>query len=249
MSLTLEPVDGLPEFGEGDAVGELIGKRLNNKGIELNDADVIVVAQKIVSKSEGAAVELETIEPGPLAGRFAPEAGKDPRVIQAILDHSERIIKMENGVIISETTHGFICANAGLDTSNIEQEGVILPLPEDPDRSARRIRDQIDDETGTAPAVVISDTWGRPWREGQVNFAIGVSGMGALRDYRGETDTNGQELEETIIAEADELASAAELVMGKTREVPAVLVRGYHRVGEQGTGQELVRPAEKDFFR
>ena len=244
--LKLQPVRGLPEIQPGDLLGPRLSELIQGKELA---GDVLVIAQKIVSKAEGCAIDLDSIDPGKMARAYAPKAGKDPRVIQAIFDHSRRIIKMESGVIIAETHHGFVCANAGLDMSNIEENDTILPLPEDPDRSALRIRDALKNELDSAPAVIITDTWGRPWREGQVNFAIGVDGLNPLRDYRGQRDSFGKQLEETIIAEADELAGAAELVMGKTKKVPAVLIDGYQRPEGMGTGRDLVRNPEKDFFR
>lgn len=246
MSLSFHPVQNLPDIRAGDDLGTMLGETIKNQSIT---GDVLVVAQKIVSKAEDCGIELNSIEPGKMAQAYAPKASKDPRVIQAIFDQAHRIIKMEAGVIIAETHHGFVCANAGLDMSNLEEEGVILPLPEDPDQSAWRIHEKLSDILDDAPAVIISDTWGRPWREGQVNFAIGAFGLNPLRDYRGEHDTSGKELEETIIAEADELAAGAELVMRKTNKIPAVLVEGYDSPGEKGTAQTLVRDPETDFFR
>jgi len=249
MALEIKPVENLPEFKPGDDVGTIVAEHVLAGEMTLSDDDVLVVAQKIISKAEGCAIDLDSIEPGKLAKGFAPEAGKDPRVVQAILDQSRRVIKMEDGVIISETRHGFVCANAGIDTSNVNDEGVVLPLPGDPDQSAFRLREQVREATGQSPAVVISDTWGRPWREGQVNFAIGVNGLNPLRDHRGKQDTSGQELTETVIADADELAAAAELVMGKTKAIPVALVTGYRKVSEHGNGRDLVRAPERDFFR
>jgi coenzyme F420-0:L-glutamate ligase/coenzyme F420-1:gamma-L-glutamate ligase len=249
MGLRLEPIEGLPDIDESHSIGALIGRKLGESEWELTEDDVIVIAQKVVSKAEGATVKLNEVEPTPLAERYAPEVGKSPEMVQAILDHSRRVIKMKPGAIIAETPHGFVCANAGLDTSNVKQDGTALGLPEDPDASAERISSAIESETGTAPAVIVADTWGRPWREGQVNFAIGVHGMEPLVDHRGTTDVHGQELEETMVAAADELAGAAELVMGKTREVPAVLVRGAEIGSGSGSAKTLIRPEDRDYFR
>jgi len=236
----------LPDIQAGDNLGRLIAEAIEEQNL---NGTVLVIAQKIVSKAEDCAISLERIEPGKMARAYAPKADKDPRVIQAIFDHSRRVIKMEAGVIIAETDHGFVCANAGLDMSNLEREGEILPLPPAPDQSAKQIRRELTELDGGPPAVIISDTWGRPWREGQVNFAIGVAGMEPLRDYRGTHDTSGHVLEETVIAEADELAGAAELVMGKTKKVPAVIIDGYQSPGEKGTARDLIRDPEMDFFR
>ncbi len=247
MSLTVRELSGLPEATpDRDLVSDL-ARALSQHTVR--EGDVLCVAQKVVSKWEDRSFPLSGVDPSPLAERYAPEIGKDPRLVQAILDHSRRVIRMHEQVLITETPHGFICANAGLDQSNLDGEDRVLALPEDPDRSADRIRAGLAETLGTTVAVIITDTWGRPWRLGQVNVCIGLSGRRALRDHRGEPDDFGEELTETVIAEADELAGAAELVMEKSRRVPAVLISGLDDVEPEETGRALLRPPSEDLFR
>jgi len=209
--------------------------------------DVFVIAQKIVSKAEGRVVILDAIVPSARAAKWAQEWGKDPRVIELVLRESKRIIRMERGVIVAETSHGFVCANAGVDLSNAD-EGTAILLPDDPDASARVLQARLCEALGADIGIIISDTFGRPWREGLVNVALGVAGVAALIDYRGERDANGKLLQATIIALADELASAAELVMGKADRVPIAIIRGVASAA-RGSGRDLIRPEEKDLFR
>ena len=242
--LELIGVEGLPEVRRGDDLGEMIASRA-----ELQPGDIVVVAQKVVSKSEGRVLDLTTVTPGDEALRLAPGlvAAPDPRVVQVVLDESVRVLR-SNRVLITETRHGFVCANSGVDHSNVAESDSVTLLPEDPDASAERLRRRIHELTGVAVGVIVSDTFGRPWRLGIVNVALGVAGLPALVDLRGSVDDAGKPLRATVLAVADDVASAAGLVMGKTRRTPAVIVRGLGLEGE-GRGCDLVRPAAEDLFR
>jgi coenzyme F420-0:L-glutamate ligase / coenzyme F420-1:gamma-L-glutamate ligase len=246
--LRLIGVPGMPEVEAGERLPSLIVTSLRGAGIAVVEGDILVVAQKIVSKAEGRIVELAAIEPGELAREWATRYDKDARMVEVVLQESERIVRMERGVLISETRHGFICANAGVDASNVEPEVVTL-LPEDADRSARDIQAALEREFKTRVAVIVSDTFGRPWREGIVNVAIGVAGIAPLIDYRGQLDSHGRPLKVTVIAIADELASAAELLMQKTAGVPVVIIRGFDYTAREASVSELIRPPETDLFR
>src|SRR5262245_27515523 len=239
---------GLPEIARGDDVGALIAGAVARDGRTIETGDVFVVAQKIVSKAEGAIVELDTVTPSPRAGAWAATYGKDPRLVEVVLRESRRIVRMERGIIIAETSHGFVCANAGVDASNVTM-GLVTVLPRDPDASAERIREALSRAFGRAIGVIVSDTFGRPWREGVVNVALGVAGLRPLLDYRGCRDPFGRRLESTVMAVADELASAAELVMRKTAGMPVAIVRGAAEWVGEGTGRMLVRDASLDLFR
>jgi len=241
-------VEGVVEVKPGDNLVDLIGSALRESKEELFDGDVLVVAQKIVSKAENRVVRLETIEPSLRAKEWAAAYDKDPRVVEVVLRESKRIVRMERGVLIAETEHGFVCANAGVDVSNVA-DGTVTLLPKDSDASARTIREGLQSEFGVSLAVIISDTFGRPWREGLVNVALGVSGMAPLIDYRGLEDSHGNVLKVTVIAIADELASAAELMMKKSAGVPVVIVRGLEYQRSEATGRALIRAAELDLFR
>jgi coenzyme F420-0:L-glutamate ligase / coenzyme F420-1:gamma-L-glutamate ligase len=241
-------VPGIPEVAEGDDVAALIARALRNARIEAVDGDVLVVAQKIVSKAEGRIVKLDSVEPSARAQEWASAYDKDARVVEVVLRESKRIVRMERGVLISETEHGFVCANAGVDTSNVA-EGKVTLLPKDPDASARRIWSELEAAFGVRLAVIVSDTFGRPWREGLVNVALGVSGIAPLIDYRGQKDSHGNALKVTVIAIADELASAAELVMKKSAGIPAAIVRGLEYEARESSGGELIRAQELDLFR
>ena len=242
-------VEGLPEVHEGDDVGAMVAQAAAKGGASIEAGDVVVVTQKIVSKAEGRVVVLSDVTPSGFAEKIAARYDKDPRLVEVVLQESSRVVRMDQGVIITETRHGFICANAGVDQSNVETHGEVALLPIDPDASAASIREAIARDAGVEAAVIISDTFGRPWREGCTDVAIGVAGMEALVDYRGVTDPAGHELRATVIAVADEIASAAELVMGKLDRVPAAIVRGY-AYNPGGTGASvLVRPPEGDLFR
>ena len=236
MRLEIVAVAGLPEIRPGDDLAAFI------RGV---DASVVVaIAQKIVSKAEGAIVDLREIQPSALARAWAEEWNKDARLVELILAQSRRIVKMERGVIISETRHGFVCANAGVDQSNIEGEHFATILPDDPDASARRLHASLG-----CGAVIITDTFGRPWREGLVDVAIGVAGLQALDDYRGRTDRHGRKLASTILATADQLAAAAGLVMRKEAGCPVALIRGFEWQPAEGSAQSLLRKPAQDLFR
>ncbi len=246
--LRVVPVSGLPEFTEGMAVGTEIAARA-----EPLDGDVVVVSQKIVSKAERRIRRLSSVTPGREARRLAAELGKEPALVELILAESREVLRAERGVLITETRHGFVCANAGIDSSNLPEEGTVALLPEDPDASARRIRAEVVGEPRLpAIAVVISDSFGRAWRLGQVEVAIGCAGIAPLDDWRGRADTSGRELEATQIAIADEAAAAADLVRNKTSRVPAAIVRGLasHVTPDDGPGAAALRRARKeDLFR
>lgn len=236
-------VEGLPEVRPGDDLGQLISTHST-----LQSGDVVVVAQKVVSKSEGRIVRLEDVKAGDEAVRIASRliASPDPRMVQVVLDESVRVLRSER-VLITETRQGYVCANAGVDHSNTGG-GVLTLLPTDPDASARRLRDRLRELTGTGPGVIVSDTFGRPWRLGIVNVALGVAGLPAMIDLRGTPDDAGEPLHATVLAVADDIAASAGLVMGKTGRTPAVIVRGLELEGG-GTGSDLIRPAAEDLFR
>ena len=246
-SVQIFPLPGLPEIRPGDDLARLIVGAVRMQEFQIAAGDVLVIAQKIVSKAEGRIVSLDSIVPSERAANWAADWSKDPRVIELVLRESKRIIRMERGVIVAETSHGFVCANAGIDLSNAD-EGTAILLPEDPDASARALQTRLGESLGIDIGIIISDTFGRPWREGLVNVALGVAGVAPLIDYRGERDANGKLLQATIIALADELASAAELVMGKADRVPVAIIRGVTS-GGGGNGRDLIRPEEKDLFR
>jgi coenzyme F420-0:L-glutamate ligase / coenzyme F420-1:gamma-L-glutamate ligase len=240
------PVEGIPEVCPGD---DLAGLVATAAGTDLHAGDIVVVTHKIVSKAEGRLVDLRTVEPSALAKDFAARYGKDPRQIEVVLRESRRVVRMDRGLIISETHHGFVGANAGVDASNVPGEDVVCLLPVDPDVSAARLREALAARLGSDLAVIISDSFGRAWREGITNVAIGVAGMEPLADYRGETDPHGFPLAASVLATADELAAAAELVMGKTAGIPVAIVRGYPYERATGTGRALIMPPERDLFR
>lgn len=246
--LTVTGLTGIPEIQAGDDLPALITKAIHSAQVEIHNGDVFVIAQKVVSKAEGRVVNLDSITPSEQAVRWADEFAKDARLVEVVLGQSRRIVRMQRGVMICETHHGFICANAGVDNSNIAPGYVVL-LPEDPDASARKIQAALEQSFGVKLAVIISDTFGRPWREGLTNVALGVAGIAPLIDYRGTTDAYGQLLRVTMIAVADELASAAELVMGKNDRVPVAIVRGLSYQAREASAKELLRAAENDLFR
>ena len=246
--IRLVGIPGIPEIAAGDDLPSLIVKALREARLEPCDKDVFVVAQKIISKAEGRTVHLSSVEPSPVAREWAATYDKDARMVEVVLRESKRIVRMERGVMISETHHGFICANAGVDASNVAEDLVTL-LPVDSDESARLIQRTVEEGFGVQVAVIVSDTFGRPWREGIANVAIGVAGIAPLIDYRGQLDSHGRPLRVTVIAVADELASAAELVMGKSAGVPVVIIRGFDYDVREASARELIRPAENDLFR
>jgi coenzyme F420-0:L-glutamate ligase/coenzyme F420-1:gamma-L-glutamate ligase len=242
-------VPGIPIIVTGDDLVGLIQEAAQNAGLQLQDSDIVVVTQKIVSKAEGCLVSLADVTPSALAEQFAQQWDKDARQVEVVLQASRRIVKMDRGVIIAETHHGFICANAGVDRSNMEGDDVVAVLPPDPDASARAIRDRLREQMGVEVAVIISDTFGRPWREGLVNVAIGLAGMQANVDYTGQYDAQGYELKVTALSVADELAAAAELVMNKLDNVPVAVIRGYDYPRGDGDLSQLIRDPERDLFR
>jgi coenzyme F420-0:L-glutamate ligase/coenzyme F420-1:gamma-L-glutamate ligase len=248
--LQLFGLGGLPEVRPGDDLARLIGDAIEASGLGLAEGDILVVTHKIVSKAEGRLVRLTEVEPSVLAVEIGERFGKDPRQVEVVLRESRRIVRMDRGVIVSETAHGFVCANAGVDASNVAPETVCL-LPVDPDASAATLRESLTARFGVAPGVVVSDSFGRPWRVGIVNVAIGVAGLPPLADYRGQTDAAGYELHVSVLAIADELAAAAELVMNKLDARPVVLVRGYHPPVDAppGTGRDLILNPARDLFR
>jgi coenzyme F420-0:L-glutamate ligase/coenzyme F420-1:gamma-L-glutamate ligase len=248
MTVSIQGIEGIPEIQPGDDLGRTIAEACRSQAVTLQDDDVLVVTQKAVSKSEGRFVNLDDVEPSALAVEIATPWDKDPRHVEVVLRETRRIVKMDRGVIIVETRHGLVCANAGVDASNVPG-GQLMLLPEDPDASARRIRESLRRETGADVAVIISDTFGRPWRAGYTEVAIGVAGMLPIIDYVGQIDTHGRELRATWICVADELASSAELVTGKVNRVPVALIRGYAVPRGEGSAKEIVRAAELDLFR
>ena len=248
-SLTVTSLDGLPEIHPGDDLAALIARALNAQGERLTSGDVLAVAQKIVSKSEGRIVHLPDVHPSPRALAMAKEAGKDPRQMEVVLQETAKIVRWKGGVLISETRHGFVCANAGVDRSNAGATDTVILLPVDPDASAARLREALRRVIGTTVGIVITDTFGRAWREGHMNVAIGIAGVPALRRYVGQFDPEGYELRVTEIAIADEVAAAAELVMGKLDRCPVAIVRGLFVAEPAETARDYVRPAERDLFR
>jgi coenzyme F420-0:L-glutamate ligase/coenzyme F420-1:gamma-L-glutamate ligase len=242
------PVPGLPEIHAGDDLPAMIVDAARAAGGVLAD-DVLVVTQKIVSKAEGRIVDLATVTPGAFARSIAEQWEKDARQVEVVLGETKRIVRMGHGVMICETHHGFICANAGVDASNVERTGTVCLLPVDSDASARTIRDAVAAAFGVRAAVIVSDSFGRPWREGIVNFAIGCAGIAPLVDYTGQRDPAGYELRVTAMAVVDELAAAAELVHGKLARVPVAIVRGAEYAPGDGSIRDIIRDAELDLFR
>src|SRR2546425_2385935 len=249
MTLEIIPVHGLPEVRPGDdLVGHLLGA-LARAGEYLLDGDVLAVAQKVVSKSEGRLVRLADVVPSARALQMAEESGKDARQLEVILSETKQILRWERGVLICETRHGFVCANAGVDRSNAGAPDTVVLLPVNPDASAARLRSEIASRAQVPVAVIITDTFGRAWREGHTNVAIGIAGLPALKRYVGQRDPEGYELRVTEIAMADEIAAAAELVMGKLDRCPVAIVRGLTFEDSDETAHEYVRPAARDMFR
>jgi coenzyme F420-0:L-glutamate ligase / coenzyme F420-1:gamma-L-glutamate ligase len=244
--LEVLPVEGLPEVRSGDDLAELIARVAAR---DLRAQDILVVTHKIVSKAEGRLLDLRTVEPSPLAKAFAARYEKDPRQIEVVLRESRRIVRMDRGLIISETHHGFVCANAGVDASNVPGYDTVCLLPVDPDASAAKLRSALSVRTNLDLAVIVSDSFGRTWREGITNVAIGVAGIDPLADYRGQTDPHGFPLAASVLAIADELAAAAELVMGKTAGIPVAVIRNYPYKPVPGTARDLLMEPERDLFR
>ena len=250
--LSAVALDGLPEVSAGDDLAELADSALRRGGHSLQPGDVLVIAHKVVSKSEGRTRALSTVEPTERATELAATLDKDPRLIQVILDESGQILRAERGVLICVTPHGFVCANAGVDASNVPARETVVLLPRDPDASARTIRRRLRELTGVAPGLLITDSFGRAWRHGQSEVAIGCAGLQPLEDWRGRRDAEGRELRATWIAVADQLAAAADLVRTKDGRLPVVLIRGLarHVMPEDGPGAAaLLRAGDEDLFR
>jgi len=241
-------IQGIGEVRRGDDIAALIVEAAARQSTPVLAADLLVIGQKIVSKAEGRVVKLGDVKPSPIAIAMAPALGKEPPLVEVILRESRRVVRMAQGVIITETHHGWVCANAGVDQSNVDADTVAL-LPEDSDRSAREVRDRVRVLAGVDVRVIITDTFGRPWREGLTNIAIGVAGFAPLRSYLGERGPAGRPLQATILALADELAGAAEPVMGKLDRIPAAIVRGLTLSAAEEGSKPLVREPARDLFR
>jgi coenzyme F420-0:L-glutamate ligase/coenzyme F420-1:gamma-L-glutamate ligase len=251
VAITATPLDGLPEVRPGADLGALVAAAATGDHA-LRDTDVLVVAHKVVSKAEGRLRQLAGVEPSPRARELAAAHGKDPRAVQVVLDETAELVRAERGVLICRTRHGFVCANAGVDASNAGGADRLVLLPEDPDGSARALRARLRELTGVHAAVVVSDSFGRAWRHGQVDVAIGCAGLAPLADWRGARDADGRELRATWIAVGDEAAAAADLARAKDSRRPAVIVRGLeeHVTEADGPGAaELRRPPDEDLFR
>ncbi len=246
--LEVFPVDGFPEVEEGADLAALFLKAAREAGISLEDGDVVVVKQKVVSKTEGRLVKLDEVKPGPQALKLSAQQGKDPRLVELVLREAVRVVRAGHGVIITETRHGFVCANSGVDRSNVK-EGYAALLPVDPDASAKRIRISLEKKTGKRLAVIVTDTFGRPWRKGQTDVAIGCSGIEPLYSYLGRTDRYGYELRVTEPAVADEIAGAAELATGKLTGIPAAVVRGASFTRGDSGAKAIAMEKERDLFR
>jgi coenzyme F420-0:L-glutamate ligase/coenzyme F420-1:gamma-L-glutamate ligase len=246
--LRLHAISGLPEIRKGEDLAARITAAVSKAGLHFEDGDILVVAQKIVSKAEGAVVRLGTVRPSRKAQLLAEKLKKDARIVELVLRESRRVLRSER-VLITETRHGFVCANAGIDHSNVPGEDRVTLLPRDPDRSAEKLAARLRKKTGRRIAVIISDTFGRPWRLGLTNVAIGAAGLPVLRDLRGTRDREGKPLTATILAVADELAAAGGLLMGKSDGVPVVLIRGYQYKGASDKAARIIRPAAEDLFR
>jgi coenzyme F420-0:L-glutamate ligase/coenzyme F420-1:gamma-L-glutamate ligase len=242
VTITISPLEGLREVTAGTDLAELVAQ-----SHKLENGDVLVLAQKVVSKAEGRIVPLDALQPSGRARELAGPDG-DARHVEAILREAVRIVRTRGALVIAETRHGFVCASAGVDASNAPEAGTLVLLPLDPDASARAIRTRIRELTGSTVAVIVSDSFGRAWRQGTTDVAIGCAGLAPLLDLRGTRDASGYELRSTQIAVADELAGAAELVMGKANGVPGAIVRGYEVAGD-GSARDLVMPPERDLFR
>jgi coenzyme F420-0:L-glutamate ligase / coenzyme F420-1:gamma-L-glutamate ligase len=248
MALSARALPGIPEITPGTDLAAVIAGALD----EPSRGDILVIAHKVVSKAEGRIRDLEGIHPGERARQLGRMLAKDPRHVQVVLDESQTVLRAEHGVLICVTRHGFVCANAGVDASNVPGEDTVVLLPEDPDASARALRRALRDLTGTAAGIVITDSFGRAWRHGQMDIAIGCAGLSPLEDWRGRADATGRELRATWIAVADELASAADLARSKDASEPVVLIRGAerHLTADDGPGAAaMIRPESEDLFR
>ncbi len=248
-TISLTAIEGIPMVKAGDDLAALIAGRLDATGLRLEPGDILVVCQKVVSKAEGRVVNLKDFEPSEFARNYARRWEKDPRAVEIVLRQTNRIVRNDRGVLIVETGPGWVCANAGVDESNSLEDDRAILLPEDPDASARRLRDQIRRRLDVTVAVLITDTFGRPWRDGLTEVCLGIAGMNPILDLRGTNDLGGRELHHTVVAIADEIASAAGLLMEKAGAIPAVVVRGYEYEPFEGSARVLIRPAEADLFR
>ncbi len=249
VSYSVTAIDGMPMVRAGDDLAALIVRGLQHTGLELKDRDIVVVCQKVVSKSEGRLVDLKDVEPSAFAKNLGAKWEKDPRAVEIVLRQTNRIVRNDHGVIIVETGPGWVCANAGVDESNSLADDVAILLPVDPDASAARIRADLKRLCGVEVAVLITDTFGRPWRDGLTEVCLGIAGMNPILDLRGTTDLGGRELHHTVVATADELACAAGLLMQKASATPAVVIRGFEYQPFDGSAKVLIRPPEADLFR
>jgi len=247
--IQLTAIRGIPEVRPGDDVGWLIARAAETMGFEIADGDVVVVAQKIVSKAEGRLVNLESIIPSEFAQEIGSRQNRDPRLIEVVLNESASIVAMDSHVLITETRHGFVCANSGVDRSNVVGKDWVSLLPVAPDDSALLLKTRLAELLKINVAVIITDTFGRAWREGLTNAAIGIAGMKPLKDFRGQHDDHGKELSATILAVGDEIAAATGLLMRKASRIPVVVVRGYYFEHKEGSAKDLLRPKERDLFR
>lgn len=242
-------LENIQEVSEGDDIANLISEAAKKQGITIENNDIVIITHKIISKSEGRIIDLNKIKTSSFAEKLSIQLKKDPRIVEVILGETRRIVKMWNNHLITETHHGFVCPNGGIDESNVQGSDKVVLLPRDPDNSARKIMDRIKELTGFKVAVIITDTFGRPWRRGQINVAIGAAGIPPLLDYRGSKDVHGRILKVTNIAIADELASSGELVMNKVDNIPVAIVKGYRFSDGKGTGKDIIRPSSEDLFR
>lgn len=247
--IQLTAIRGIPEVRPGDDVGWLIARAAETMSFEIADGDVVVVAQKIISKAEGRLVNLESVIPSEFAQEIGSKQNRDPRLIEVVLNESASIVAMDSHVLITETKHGFVCANSGVDRSNVVGKDWVSLLPVAPDDSALLLKTRLAELLKVNVAVIITDTFGRAWREGLTNAAIGIAGMKPLKDFRGQHDDHGKELSATILAVGDEIAAATGLLMRKASRIPVVVVRGYYFEHKEGSAKELLRPKERDLFR
>ncbi len=248
-TISLTAIEGIPMVKAGDDLAALIAGRLDDTGFRLEPGDILVVCQKVVSKAEGRVVDLKDFEPSEFARSYAKRWEKDPRAVEIVLRQTSRIVRNDHAVLIVETGPGWVCANAGVDESNSLEDDRAILLPEDPDASARHLRDQLRRRLGVTVAVLVTDTFGRPWRDGLTEVCLGIAGMNPMLDLRGTADLGGRELHHTVVAIADEIASAAGLLMEKAGATPAVVMRGYKYEPFEGSAKVLIRPAEADLFR
>ena len=247
--IRLFPVSGIGQVHAGDDVAALLLEALPRAGLQLLRGDVLVIKHKIISKAEGRVVRLDSVQPSPQATEWAARYKLDARLVELALRESSRVVRQENGILITQTRHGLVCANSGIDLSNVDGGHSAVLLPEDPDRSAAELRRRLQQALQVSPAVIISDSFGRPWREGLCEAAIGVAGLLPLLDYRGGHDSHGYKLHASVEAIADELACAAGLVCGKLTDTPACIIRGFRFSPGEGRATQLVRPASRDLFR